>query len=124
MAGRGGAGRLLVELDGAALAIFDGKIRGAGLAQRGHAEGLDVLVDGFKARQAPGVGRDQLALGALNAGEGGIEEKENVVNDWMIRNGCKAVIVRPDHYVFATCNDASSMNRALSDLMNQYNTNI
>ena len=31
------------------------------------------MVDGFKARQAPGVGRDQLALGALNAGEGGIE---------------------------------------------------
>ncbi|MFM9990956.1 MAG: bifunctional 3-(3-hydroxy-phenyl)propionate/3-hydroxycinnamic acid hydroxylase [Burkholderiaceae bacterium] len=66
----------------------------------------------------------KISLKQLTWGEGGIEEKENVVNDWMIRNGCKAVIVRPDHYVFATCNDASSMNRALSDLMNQYNTNI
>jgi 3-(3-hydroxy-phenyl)propionate hydroxylase len=48
-------------------------------------------------------------------GEPGTREAEGVVAAWMQRHGCRAALVRPDHYVYGTAPDAAG----LADLMAQ-----
>lgn len=46
-------------------------------------------------------------------------EVEGVLSAWFDRHQCRAALVRPDHYVFGTCQDASGVNRLLSEARRQ-----
>ena len=83
------------------------------------AGGREVLLDdvsgiGFRLicadpQIAPGAGNESIArldlyTAALGAGDivRRIDEREGVLAGWFADNGCKAALVRPDHYVFGT----------------------
>ena len=44
------------------------------------------------------------------------EEEDGVLAAWFDRHGCRAAIVRPDHYVFGVANDKGALGEMLSDL--------
>jgi CheY-like chemotaxis protein len=58
-----------------------------------------------------------LASGVLHLGQ--TPEVEGVLSAWFDRHQCRAALVRPDHYVFGTCQDASGVNRLLSEARRQ-----
>jgi 3-(3-hydroxy-phenyl)propionate hydroxylase len=43
-------------------------------------------------------------------------ETEGVLREWFTKHACLAVVVRPDHYVFAAVNNQSSLTMALQCL--------
>ena len=45
-----------------------------------------------------------------------VRETEGVVAAWFERFGCKAAIVRPDHYVYGVADDATQLASRLSAL--------
>jgi 2-polyprenyl-6-methoxyphenol hydroxylase-like FAD-dependent oxidoreductase len=49
-------------------------------------------------------------------GPGGFDDLDHVYADWFAANGCAAVVVRPDWYVFATAKDGAGLDRRLSEL--------
>jgi 3-(3-hydroxy-phenyl)propionate hydroxylase len=53
---------------------------------------------------------------AGQAGHDDVAEEDGVVAAWFDRHGCRAAIVRPDHYVFGVANDKSALARMLSGL--------
>lgn len=67
-----------------------------------------VLADDFE--PAPGVppGITVVALART-------PEAEGVVARWMQRHQCRAALVRPDHYVYGTAQDAADIQRLLAD---------
>ena len=50
------------------------------------------------------------------AGNDTVAEEDGVLAAWFDRHGCRAAIVRPDHYVFGVANDKSALGEMLSDL--------
>ena len=50
------------------------------------------------------------------AGSDTVAEEDGVLAAWFDRHGCRAAIVRPDHYVFGVANDNSALTRMLSEL--------
>jgi 3-(3-hydroxy-phenyl)propionate hydroxylase len=56
------------------------------------------------------------AHAAGQAGHDAVAEEDGVVAAWFDRHGCRAAIVRPDHYVFGVANDMSALGRMLSGL--------
>jgi 3-(3-hydroxy-phenyl)propionate hydroxylase len=50
------------------------------------------------------------------ADEGAALEEDGVVAAWFDRHGCRAAIVRPDHYVFGVVQDGAALEKMLSDL--------
>ena len=53
---------------------------------------------------------------AGQAGRDGVVEEDGVLAAWFDRHGCRAAIVRPDHYVFGTASDTHALAKMLSDL--------
>ncbi|MBR1144877.1 bifunctional 3-(3-hydroxy-phenyl)propionate/3-hydroxycinnamic acid hydroxylase [Bradyrhizobium sp. AUGA SZCCT0431] len=53
---------------------------------------------------------------ADQAGHDAVAEEDGVLAAWFDRHGCRAAIVRPDHYVFGVANDESALGRMLSEL--------
>ena len=45
-----------------------------------------------------------------------VAEEDGVLESWFDRHGCRAAIVRPDHYVFGVANDKSALGKMLSEL--------
>ena len=45
-----------------------------------------------------------------------LAEEDGVLESWFDRHGCRAAIVRPDHYVFGIANDANALGRMISGL--------
>lgn len=45
----------------------------------------------------------------------GLKEAEGVLQDWMHRHECAAVLVRPDHCVFGAANDAAQLDSLLKE---------
>jgi 3-(3-hydroxy-phenyl)propionate hydroxylase len=45
-----------------------------------------------------------------------IAEEDGVLAAWFDRHGCRAAIVRPDHYVFGVANDEGALGKMLSEL--------
>jgi 3-(3-hydroxy-phenyl)propionate hydroxylase len=45
-----------------------------------------------------------------------VAEEDGVLESWFDRHGCRAAIVRPDHYVFGVANDKSALAKMLSEL--------
>jgi 3-(3-hydroxy-phenyl)propionate hydroxylase len=53
------------------------------------------------------------------AGQGGpelVDEEDGVLAAWFDHHGCRAAIVRPDHYVFGVASDNSALGKMLSEL--------
>ncbi|MBR1154421.1 bifunctional 3-(3-hydroxy-phenyl)propionate/3-hydroxycinnamic acid hydroxylase [Bradyrhizobium sp. JYMT SZCCT0428] len=53
---------------------------------------------------------------ADQAGHDAFTEQDGVLAAWFDRHGCRAAIVRPDHYVFGVANDESALSKMLSEL--------
>ena len=53
---------------------------------------------------------------AGQAGHDVVAEEDGVLAAWFDRHGCRAAIVRPDHYVFGVANDESALGKMLSEL--------
>ena len=45
-----------------------------------------------------------------------VEEENGVLAAWFDRHGCRAAIVRPDHYVFGVANDHNALGKMLAEL--------
>jgi 3-(3-hydroxy-phenyl)propionate hydroxylase len=43
-------------------------------------------------------------------------ERDSVLADWFAKHGCRAALVRPDHYVFGTAGDAAALDALLDEL--------
>lgn len=74
-------------------------------------------------RQARALGLRLMAVsgsGEPPAGAPGIDvavtERDGVLADWFARHGCRAALVRPDHYVFGTAADESGLQALLDEL--------
>jgi 3-(3-hydroxy-phenyl)propionate hydroxylase len=60
---------------------------------------------------------DALGHAALDAGgEHATVELDGVMAGWFDRHGCRAALVRPDHYVFGTAADAQALTALLDEL--------
>ena len=71
--------------------------------------GTDELPAGLAARAA--------SLGTLiSIAPGGIRELDGVLANWFNRHGCRAAIVRPDHYVFGVAGSANGLLNLLAGL--------
>jgi 3-(3-hydroxy-phenyl)propionate hydroxylase len=53
---------------------------------------------------------------AGQAGHDVVAEEDGVLAAWFDRHGCRAAIVRPDHYVFGVANDNSTLGKMLCEL--------
>ena len=53
---------------------------------------------------------------AGQAGRDVVAEEDGVLAAWFDRHGCRAAIVRPDHYVFGVANDEDALGKMLSEL--------
>ncbi|MBA2402405.1 MAG: bifunctional 3-(3-hydroxy-phenyl)propionate/3-hydroxycinnamic acid hydroxylase [Bradyrhizobium sp.] len=53
---------------------------------------------------------------AAQAGHDTVIEEDGVLAAWFDRHGCRAAIVRPDHYVFGVANDERALGKMLSEL--------
>jgi 3-(3-hydroxy-phenyl)propionate hydroxylase len=53
---------------------------------------------------------------AVQAGHEFVVEENGVLAAWFDRHGCRAAIVRPDHYVFGVANDKSALGNMLCEL--------
>ena len=53
---------------------------------------------------------------AGQAGHDVVAEEDGVLAAWFDRHGCRAAIVRPDHYVFGVANDEGALGRMLCEL--------
>ncbi len=60
----------------------------------------------------PGPG----GLSTLRLTSDATPEAEGVLADWMQRHGCRAAIVRPDHYVYGTASSQEQLRHLLSEL--------
>jgi 3-(3-hydroxy-phenyl)propionate hydroxylase len=45
-----------------------------------------------------------------------VAEEDGVLAAWFDRHGCRAAIVRPDHYVFGVANDTNALGKMLAEL--------
>jgi 3-(3-hydroxy-phenyl)propionate hydroxylase len=54
--------------------------------------------------------------GADRDGHHVIAEEDGVLAAWFDRHGCRAAIVRPDHYVFGVASDGGALGKMLSEL--------
>ena len=53
---------------------------------------------------------------AGQAGHDAVAEEDGVLAAWFDRHGCRAAIVRPDHYVFGVANAESVLGEMLCEL--------
>ena len=53
---------------------------------------------------------------ADQAGHDAVAEEDGVLAAWFDRHGCRAAIVRPDHYVFGVANDEGALGKMLCEL--------
>jgi 3-(3-hydroxy-phenyl)propionate hydroxylase len=60
--------------------------------------------------------RIRSAHAAGQAGQDAVAEEDGILGAWFDRHGCRAAIVRPDHYVFGVANDKSALGNMLSEL--------
>jgi 3-(3-hydroxy-phenyl)propionate hydroxylase len=60
--------------------------------------------------------RVRSADAAGQAGPEIVAEEDGVLAAWFDHHGCRAAIVRPDHYVFGVANDNSALDKMLSEL--------
>ena len=63
--------------------------------------------------------RVRSADAAGQAGPEIVAEEDGVLAAWFDRHGCRAAIVRPDHYVFGVANDDIALGKMLSELANR-----
>ncbi len=88
--------------------------------------GWRLVLDASFASAIPDLPRDlvgRLGLTTIRVtsdeaapGPGILQETEGVLRDWFLRHGCRAAIVRPDHYVFAVASSAAQVRRELDAL--------
>jgi 3-(3-hydroxy-phenyl)propionate hydroxylase len=60
--------------------------------------------------------RVRSADAAGQAGPEIVAEEDGILAAWFDNHGCRAAIVRPDHYVFGVANDNSALGKMLSEL--------
>lgn len=72
---------------------------------RAHLTGLGMRL----IRVRPADAADQ-------AGHDAVTEEDGVLAAWFDRHGCRAAIIRPDHYVFGVANDERALGKMLSEL--------
>jgi len=113
----GGAG---AATDGTGSLFPQPRVAGAGgpaLLDDLAGSGWRVVTD-LRADELPGglVAR-AAALGTfISIAPGGIRELDGVLANWFKRHGCRAAIVRPDHYVFGVASDAAGLLPLLAGL--------
>ena len=74
----------------------------------------DVLVD--LTRLDMRLIRVSSAGAADRAGQDAVVEEDGVLAAWFDRHGCRAAIVRPDHYVFGVASDQGALGKMLCEL--------
>jgi len=60
--------------------------------------------------------RIRAAETADHADRDAVVEEDGVLATWFDRHGCRAAIVRPDHYVFGVANDEDALEKLLTEL--------
>lgn len=74
-------------------------------------------------RQARALGLRMVAVASgpvVSAGPAhadiAVSERDGVLAEWLAKHGCRAALVRPDHYVFGTAADAAELGALLDEL--------
>jgi 3-(3-hydroxy-phenyl)propionate hydroxylase len=66
------------------------------------------------------IGMRLIRVGSADAaGQAGPEivaEEDGVLEGWFDHHGCRAAIIRPDHYVFGVANENSTLGKMLCEL--------
>ncbi|MBL8332508.1 MAG: bifunctional 3-(3-hydroxy-phenyl)propionate/3-hydroxycinnamic acid hydroxylase [Rubrivivax sp.] len=62
----------------------------------------------------PGTVPEPAGLVTLALGDPAQAERDGVVAAWMQRHGCRAAVIRPDHYVYGTALDAAGLDAVLA----------
>jgi 3-(3-hydroxy-phenyl)propionate hydroxylase len=52
----------------------------------------------------------------ITTGVHDFSERDGLFAEWIVRHAGKAVVVRPDHYVFGVATDAPDLNRLIDSL--------
>ena len=71
---------------------------GTALLDEAAGYGWRLMIDGRCEAELPKP--PEIGLKSIVIGEGGFEETESVAARWFDAFGCRAAIVRPDHYVY------------------------
>lgn len=76
-------------------------------------------LDGDLGEQWSGIGGLRILVGSASAGPAmhGMIDQDGFLDDWLERNGAKAVIVRPDRYVYGSAAERSELERMVSDVL-------
>ena len=62
------------------------------------------------------LGMRLIRVGSPAVGHDVVAEEDGVLATWFDRHGCRAAIVRPDHYVFGVANDETALGKMLCEL--------
>lgn len=79
------------------------------VVQRAHALCLSLVA----------VSRDHEAPASAAAIDLAVEERDGVLAHWFATHGCRAALVRPDHYVFGTAGDGATLEALLDELQDR-----
>jgi len=97
---------LLFPSPGAGTLFPQPRLADGGLMDLSFGHGWRLVTDGsLQTSRAPGLTTIDLAR---------TPESEGVVAAWMLRHGCRAALVRPDHYTFGTATSADELQRLLA----------
>lgn len=79
--------------------------------------GWRLVLDGREKLRAPPTGLDLRTVAiAPSEAPDALNERDGVVAGWFDRHGCRAALVRPDHYVFGTARDADGLAALVAEL--------
>jgi 3-(3-hydroxy-phenyl)propionate hydroxylase len=87
---------------------------GTALLDEAAGSGWRLMVDGRHGAEPPEFQENWLK--SIVIGDKGFQETEGVAGRWFDAFGCRAAIVRPDHYVYGVFADARSAKRAWSEI--------
>lgn len=76
----------------------------------------EVIGHGWLLVVHPSVTQPVMAgMQVVTVGAGGLIEDEGILAQWMARNNCTAVLVRPDRYVFGAAESEAELSRLLAE---------
>jgi 3-(3-hydroxy-phenyl)propionate hydroxylase len=87
---------------------------GTALLDEAAGSGWRLMIDGRHGSEPAEF--QENGLKPIVIGDKGFRETEGVAGRWFDAFGCRAAIVRPDHYVYCAFADARSANRAWSEI--------
>lgn len=76
--------------------------------------GFRLGPDAARTALALGIGLHTIAADRLEAGDGHLVEEDGVFRDWMAKHGHAAILVRPDHMIYAAFREPEEVPAALA----------